>query len=49
MPGAKVLDVEDVVVEKDWIADELVEEKIVELVDVATVVFVPEPCSPLNE
>ena len=49
MPGAKVLDVEDAVVEKDWIAGELVEEKIVELVDVATVVFVPEPCSPLNE
>ena len=49
MGAAKVLDVEDVVVENDWIADELVEESIVVLVDVSTVVFVSEPCSPLNE
>ena len=49
MPGAKVLDVEDAVVENDWIADELVEESIVVLVDVSTVVFVSEPCLPLSE
>ena len=49
MPGAKVLDAEDAVVENDWIVDEFVEESIVVLVDVSTVVFVSEPCSPLKE